>query len=68
MAQPLVSGKIIYPIEIYLPNLEKQKEISEKINEQAQAAETLKKSLTEKLEAVKTLPAAFLRKAFAGEI
>ena len=50
------------------PIIEEQTKIAERINEQMQAAETLKKSLTEKLEAVKKLPAALLRKAFAGEI
>lgn len=50
------------------PPIEEQTKIAERINEQMQAAETLKKSLTEKLAAVKKLPAALLRKAFAGEI
>ena len=51
-----------------LPSINEQKKFAERLNEQMQAAETLKKSLTEKLEAVKKLPAALLRKAFAGEI
>ena len=54
-------------IEIPLPpTIEKQEKVVEKLNEQMQAVETLKKSLIEKLEAVKKLPAALLRKAFAG--
>ena len=50
------------------PTIEEQTKIVERINKQMQSAETLKKSLTEKLEAVKKLPAALLRKAFAGRI
>jgi type I restriction enzyme, S subunit len=55
-------------IEIPLPTKSEQRKIAERLNEQMQAVETLKQSLTEKLEAVKKFPAALLRKAFAGEI
>lgn len=65
---PAVTDKQVKQQTISLPPIEEQRKIAERINEQIQAAETLKKSLTEKLEAVKKLPAALLRKAFAGEI
>lgn len=48
--------------------IEEQTKLVEKLEEQMKEVEALKKSLTEKLEAVKKLPAALLRKVFAGEI
>ena len=66
---PHISPSQVENIEIPIPpTIEEQRKLTERISEQMQAAETLKKSLTEKLEAVKKLPAALLRKAFAGEI
>ena len=66
---PKLNREQLFSWKISLPNtVEEQRKIVERINEQMQAAETLKKSLTEELEAVKKLPAALLRKAFAGEI
>lgn len=55
-------------IEIPLPIKNEQTKVAERLNEQMQAVETLKQSVSEKLEAVKKLPTALLRKAFAGEI
>jgi type I restriction enzyme, S subunit len=67
--QPNLNGDVLNNQIVSLPiEVNEQSKFVEKINEQMQAAETLKKSLAEKLEAVKKLPAALLRKAFAGEI
>ena len=67
--QPNLNGEVLNNQIVSLPiEVNEQSKFVKKINEQMQAAETLKKSLTEKLEAVKKLPAALLRKAFAGEI
>lgn len=65
---PTLDRKEVHKLTVRHPDLETQIKVAEKIDAQMQAAETLKKSLTEKLEAVKLLPAALLRKAFAGEI
>lgn len=64
---PTLDRKEVHKLSIKHPNLETQIKIAEKLDEQIQAVETLKQSLTEKLEAVKKLPAVLLRKAFAGE-
>ena len=67
--QPNLNGDVLNNQIVSLPSeVKEQTKFVEKFKEQIQAAETLKKSLTEKLEAVKKLPAALLRKAFAGEI
>jgi len=58
----------LFAWDIPLPSVEKQREIIGRLNEQMQAVEALKQSLTEKLAAVNKLPAALLRKAFAGEL
>ncbi|MGI8639487.1 MAG: restriction endonuclease subunit S [Pyrinomonadaceae bacterium] len=51
-----------------LPSINQQRTFAEKLNEQMQEVEKLKKTLTEQLEAIKKMPSALLRKAFAGEI
>lgn len=68
IGQSAVQRKKLLALEIPIPPIEEQRQIAERLNGQMQAAEILKQSLTEKLEAVKKLPAALLRKAFAGEI
>lgn len=45
-----------------------QNQVAEKLNTQRQEVETLKQSLTAQLAAINKLPAALLRKAFAGEL
>jgi type I restriction enzyme S subunit len=67
--QKFVSLSFLRNLDIQFPQTEtEQRKIAEKLNKQMQAVETLKQSLTEKLKAIKKLPAALLRKAFAGEI
>ena len=53
---------------ICLPGLPEQKRIAERLTDQMQAVEDLKKSLSAQLEATEKLPAALFRKAFAGEV
>jgi type I restriction enzyme, S subunit len=53
---------------ICLPDLPEQKRIAERLAERTQAVENLKESLVEQLEAIGKMPAALLRKAFAGEV
>ncbi len=67
--QPNLNGDVLNKQIVSLPiEVTDQRDFVEKLNEQMQAVETLKKSLTDKLAAVKKLPAALLRKAFAGEL
>lgn len=65
---PAVTDKQVKAQIIPLPPIKEQKEIAEKLNEQMQEVEKLKKTLTEQLEAIKKMPSALLRKAFAGEV
>lgn len=67
-ARPNISLDNLRTLIVPAPSIEEQRKIAERLSEQMQAVETLKQSLTEKLEAVKKLPVALLRKAFAGEI
>ncbi|MBD2006498.1 MULTISPECIES: restriction endonuclease subunit S [Cyanophyceae] len=64
MAQPLISGKIIYPIEIPLPPLDEQKRIAAILDEQMEAVERSRQATLTQLEAAKALPAAYLRAVF----
>jgi type I restriction enzyme S subunit len=65
---PHISPTQVESIEIPVPPIEEQRKIAEKLNGQMQEVEKLKKTLTEQLEAIKKMPSALLRKAFAGEI
>ncbi len=67
-AQKNINIQILSKIDLTMPPIEEQTRIAERLKQQMKEVEALKKSLTEKLEAVKKLPAALLRKAFAGEI
>lgn len=65
---PRIRTEEVATVELRLPPLERQRKIVEELNDQMQAVETLNKSLTEQLEAIEKMPAALLRKAFAGEV
>ena len=65
---PRIRTEEVASVEVKLPSLERQKELAEKLNKQMREVETLKKTLTEQLAAIKQMPSALLRKAFAGEI
>lgn len=65
---PAVTDKQVKQQMIPLPPIEKQIELSRKLNHQMQEVENLKETLTKQLEAIKKMPSALLRKAFAGEV
>lgn len=68
MAQPLVTGQIIYPQEIPAPPLLVQQHIAAQVSEQMADIEGLRKLLEEQLAEIEALPGALLRRAFAGEL
>jgi type I restriction enzyme S subunit len=68
MAQPLVTGQLIYPLEIGIPPLDEQPRLASQLSAQMSSAERLRQTLTEQLDAINQLPAALLRRAFNGEI
>lgn len=69
MAQPKLNQRDLNAIPVLLPpNLATQNKVAEKLNTQMREVEALKQSLTEQLAAINKMPAALLRKAFAGEI
>ena len=68
MAQPLVTGQLIYPLEIGFPSLEEQQRIAEMLSQQMASAERTRKALEEQLDTINKLPAALLRRAFSGEL
>ncbi len=55
-------------LEISLPPLAEQKRIAAILNEQMAAVERARKAAEEELETINRLPAALLRRAFAGEL
>ena len=55
-------------LEIPLPPLEEQKRIAGILNEQMAAVERARKAIEEELDGINKLPAALLRRAFAGEL
>ena len=56
------------PLEIPLPPLSEQKRIAAILNEQMAAVEQARKAAEDELAAINALPAALLRRAFAGEL
>lgn len=68
MAQPLISGKLLYPIRVRLPQISEQKRIATILTEQLAEAEKLNESVAGQLNTIKSLPASLLRQAFSGEL
>lgn len=67
--QPNLNGDVLNKQTISLPHtIDEQLKIVKRLNSQMQEVEALKKTLTEQLQAINKMPAALLRKAFAGEI
>ena len=64
--QPHVYPKDIAKIEVPLPPLQEQKRIAAVLTEQMTAVEQARKASEACLEAVRALPAAYLREAFSG--
>ena len=61
-----VSKTKLSKFEICLPPLTEQKRIAALLNEQMAYVETVRMSAREQLDAINALPAALLRRAFAG--
>ena len=68
MAQPLVTGQLIYPLEIGFPPVADQRRIAAQVSSQMASAERLRQMLTDQLDAINKLPAALLREAFSGKV
>lgn len=66
MAQPLVTGKIIYDIEVSLPDNDEQKLIAVTLRERFDATKELVAGIEAELETINALPTALLRRAFTG--
>ena len=67
-AQPQITRQSLAPLEIPLPPLPKQQRIAAILREQMAAVERARKAAEEELETINALPAALLRRAFAGEL
>jgi type I restriction enzyme S subunit len=67
-AQPNVNATTLGNLKLLCPSIGEQAKLVKKLNEKMQGVEQLKKSLTEQLEVIEKMPAALLRKAFAGEV
>lgn len=65
---PAVNDKQVKAETIPLPPLPEQKRIAAILNEQMAAVERARKAAEEELETINALPAALLRRAFAGEL
>lgn len=65
---PAVNDKQVKAQTIPLPPLAEQRRIAAALNEQMAAVERARKAAEEELEAINRLPAALLRRAFAGEL
>ena len=67
MAQPLVSGQLIYPIEIFIPPVAEQENIAAILKVQMADTEKIQ-PLNLQLDTINKLPAALLKRAFNGEL
>jgi type I restriction enzyme S subunit len=68
VGQQRVPESYLADLEIPLPPVEEQKRIAAILNEQMAAVERARAAAEAQLEAAKALPAALLRRAFAGEL
>ena len=68
MARPNISLENLRELPIPLPSLQKQKRITNILNEQMQTANNVRRALEEELDTINKLPAALLRRAFNGEL
>jgi type I restriction enzyme S subunit len=67
-AQPQITKTTLEPFKIPLPPLSEQRRIAAIIEKKLESVTKLKTHLAEQAEVINALPAAILRKAFAGEI
>ena len=68
MGQPVIAGGVIYKQVIALPPIEEQWRIAAVLRDQMAAGEKARAAAEEELNTINALPAAFLRRAFAGEL
>lgn len=66
--QKFVSLGVLRQLEIPFPEQVEQGRIAAMLNEQMASAERTRKAIEEELDAINKLPAAFLRRAFSGEL
>lgn len=66
--QPNLNGIFLREQELQLPALSDQRRIAAKLSSQMASAECLRQALAEQLDTINKLPAALLRRAFAGEL
>ncbi len=68
IGQSAVKSDKLLALEMPLPPLEEQRRIAAILNEQIEAVERARKAVEAELDAINKLPAALLRRAFAGEL
>ncbi|MGB8510129.1 MAG: restriction endonuclease subunit S [Pyrinomonadaceae bacterium] len=67
--QPNLNGDVLNNRMVSLPDtIEAQRSLVEKLNDQMQHVESITQTLTTQLAAIKQMPSALLRRAFAGEV
>jgi len=66
--QPNVNATLLGSIELPIPSLADQQRIAAQLSAQMASGERLRRTLTEQLDAINTLPATLLRRAFSGEL
>ncbi len=67
-AQPNISQAIVRDIEIPLPPLPEQRRIAARLNEIMAEVARARQAAQAQLDALNALPAAYLKKAFRGEL
>lgn len=63
-----INQKVLRTFPLMMPLLTDQRRIAAMLSEQMASAERARKAIEEELDAINKLPAAFLRRAFAGEL
>lgn len=63
-----INQRVLRNFPLLMPLLAAQRQIAAMLNEQMASAERTRKAIEEELDAVNKLPAALLRRAFAGEL
>ncbi|MFN7785643.1 MAG: hypothetical protein ACK5QR_04800 [bacterium] len=66
MAQPLITGQLIYPLLAKVPPLPTQRRLAAELTQRLAAAEAVIARCRAELAAIEALPAALLRQAFGG--
>lgn len=67
-AQPVISQRGIYPIEILLPSIEEQNLIIRQIEKRLSVADKMEESISQSLQQAEALRQSILKKAFEGRL